>query len=83
MRRDVYDKQAIQALRTYGAHLRDARVRTEERVRGLKAELGEYGVGVEGGEGKERVMREMARVYGQMGRQMQDTKGDLDRLRRG
>lgn len=58
-------------------------MRTEEKLRVLKMELSDYGVGVEGGEAKERTMREMARVYSQMGRQMQDTKGDLDRLQRG
>lgn len=82
IRREVYDREAVQALRNYGAHLRDARVRAEERVRGLKAELAEYGVGVEGAEAKERTMREMARVWQQMGRQMSDAKGDLDRLQR-
>lgn len=83
VRRDVYDSQAIEALRNYAAHLRDAKVRAEERLRGLRTELAEYGVGVEGGEGKERMMREMARVWRDMGRQMKDTKGDLDRLQRG
>jgi hypothetical protein len=63
--------------------LRDAKVRAGERVKGLKAELGEYGVGVERGETKERTMREMARVYREMGRQMEDAKGDLARLQKG
>ncbi|KAL2687572.1 hypothetical protein Neosp_005133 [[Neocosmospora] mangrovei] len=80
VRRAVYSPEAIAALKNYGAHLRDAKNRGEERVRGLTAELGEYGVGVEGGEGKERMMREMSRVYREMGRQMEDVRGDLDRL---
>jgi hypothetical protein len=83
IRREVYSPEARQALRNYGAHLKDARMRTEEKLRVLKMELSDYGVGVEGAEAKERTMREMARVYSQMGRQMQDTKGDLDRLQRG
>ena len=58
-------------------------IRTEEKLRGLRLELSDYGVGIEGGEGKERTMREMARVWRDMGRQMKDTKGDLDRLQRG
>ncbi|KAM0419016.1 hypothetical protein ACHAPT_012067 [Fusarium lateritium] len=83
VRRAVYTPEAIAALKNYGAHLRDAKNRGEERVRGLTIELGEYGVGVEGGEGKERMMREMSRVYREMARQMEDVRGDLDRLHHG
>ena len=81
LRREVYSPEAVAALRNYTAHLKDARVRGSERVRGLLAELGEYGVGVEGGEAKEKTMREMARVHREMTRQMGDVKGDLQRLR--
>lgn len=83
LRREVYTPETIAALKRYAAHLRDARIRSEERIKGLKAELGEYGVGVDGGEGKEKVMKEMSRVYREMGRQMDDVKGDLDRLQQG
>ncbi|KAF5670304.1 hypothetical protein FDENT_11326 [Fusarium denticulatum] len=83
MRRAVYTPKAIAALKNYGAHLRDARMRGEERIRGLQAELGEYGVGVDGGETKERKMREMSRVYRDMARQMDEVKRDLDRLNQG
>lgn len=83
LRREVYSPEAVAALRGYASHLKDARTRTEERLRGLAAELGEYGVGAEGGEEKEKLMREMARVYREMGRQIKDAKVDLDRLRRG
>jgi len=69
------------ALVNYAAHLRDARVRVEERVRDLEAKLGEFGVGVEGGEGKERVLREMARVYGGMRGEVEEVRGDLERLK--
>lgn len=82
MMSQVYTPDAVRALKNYAAHLRDAKIRTEERIRGVKAELSDYGVGVEGGEGKEKMMREMGRVYRQMGRQIQETKGDLDRLQR-
>jgi arylsulfatase A-like enzyme len=58
-------------------------MRSEERVRGLAAELQDYGVGVEGGESKEKKMREMARVYRDMIRQMDDAGKDLDRLNQG
>lgn len=80
-RSDIYTSQAQTALKNYASHVRDARIRTEERVKGLTAELGEYGVGVDGS--KERKMREMARVYREMGRKMDDAKGDLERLERG
>ncbi|KAH8694814.1 hypothetical protein BGZ61DRAFT_352267 [Ilyonectria robusta] len=80
VRRDVYTPEALAALKNYAAHLRDARIRSEERIRGLKAELSEYGVGVDGGEGKQKMMKEMSRVYRDMGRQMDDVRGDLERL---
>lgn len=80
-RNEIYAPEAQTALKNYASHLRDARMRTEERVKGLMAELGEYGVGVD--EGKEKKMREMAKVYREMGRQMDDAKGDLERLQRG
>ncbi|KAF5027195.1 hypothetical protein F66182_683 [Fusarium sp. NRRL 66182] len=83
VRRAVYTPQAIAALRNYGSHLRDARIRSEERIRGLAAELEDYGVGVEGGEAKERKMREMSRVYREMTRQIDDVRNDLDRLNQG
>ncbi|QPC79791.1 hypothetical protein HYE68_010543 [Fusarium pseudograminearum] len=83
VRRAFYTPEAITALRNYGAHLRDAKMRSDERVRGLAAELGEYGVGVDGGESKEKKMREMSRVYREMTRQMDDTRRDLDRLNQG
>lgn len=80
VRRSVYSPQTVAALSNYAAHLRDAKIRGEERIRGLTAELGEYGVGVEGGENKERMMREMSRVYREMGKQMDDVGKDLERL---
>ena len=83
VRTEVYTPGMVAALKNYAVHLRDSKIRGEERIRGLYAELGEYGVGVEGGENKEKMMREMSRVYREMGRQMDDVKGDLDRLRRG
>lgn len=82
VRGEVYTPEMVAALKNYAVHLRDAKTRGEERIRGLYAELGEYGVGVEGGESKEKKMREMSRVYREMGRQMDDVQGDLDRLQR-
>lgn len=80
LRQEVYSPEAVAALRNYANHLRDAKTRGSERIRGLEAEIGEYGVGVQGGEAKEKTMREMARVYRDMARQMRDIRGDVDRL---
>lgn len=79
----MYSPEAIAALQSYASHLKDAKTRAEERLKGLIAELEEYGVGIEGKEGKAKAIQEMARVYREMGKQMEDTKEDLDRLRKG
>jgi hypothetical protein len=76
----VYPSEAVAALANYAAHLRDARMRVEEGIKVRTAELAEYGVGVEGGAQKERMMREMARVHRDMTRQLEDAKRDLERL---
>ncbi|KAK8920538.1 hypothetical protein H634G_02314 [Metarhizium anisopliae BRIP 53293] len=78
--KEMYSPEAVTALRHYLSHLKDAQVRAAERVRGLQAELGEYGVGVDKDGSKEKTMKEMARVYHEMERQMEDVKKDLDRL---
>lgn len=80
VQRDIYTPETVAALRNYTAHLSDAKIRSNERIRGLKFELAEYGVGVKGGQSKERKLREMAMAYRDMSRQMGDVKGDLDRL---
>jgi len=82
VRNVVYSTDVVKALGNYEAHLRDARMRLEQSVRDLKLELEGYGVGVEAGEGKERTMREMGRVYREMTKQMEDVKADLERLGR-
>lgn len=75
---ELYPPRATAALRSYAAHLKEAKLRVAERVRGLQAELAEYGV-----EGKAKTMREMARVYREMSSQIEDIKQDLDRLQHG
>jgi hypothetical protein len=89
-RRDTYTPEAVAALANYATHLRDAKARLNEAVHTLRGELAAYGVGVpgEGGTvegskgGKEKVMREMARVYRDMGRQVEEVRGDMERLGR-
>ncbi|KAG6042300.1 hypothetical protein E4U41_000044 [Claviceps citrina] len=82
LRKDMYSPETISALANYSSHLKDAQVRAAERLRGLQAELAEYGVGGEADSDreKEKMMREMARVYHELESQMEDVKKDLDRL---
>ena len=94
-RKEVYGPDAVRALGNYGVHLRDARVRVEESIRTLEMELAAYGVGIgvghkaEGEMGiggdmqKEKTMREVARVYRDMGRQIEEVGADLERLNAG
>lgn len=90
-RRDVYTPEVARALGNYMGHLRDARGRLGEAIRNLRAELEAYGVEGNSGQGqdegrgrktKEKTMREMARVYKEMGRQVDEVKADLERLGR-
>lgn len=78
----VYSPEVVSALRTYAAHLRDAKMRGAERVRNLQRELKEYGVDVDdgGGSAKERMMREMAKAHEEIGRQVDEVTQDLARL---
>ncbi|GKT57541.1 hypothetical protein ColTof4_09533 [Colletotrichum tofieldiae] len=80
VRREVYSPEMVAALNNYAAHLRDARMRLESTVMTLRAELEGYGVGMEGDEGKERMMREMARKKRQLERELEDANRDLARL---
>ena len=85
-RRDTYTPETARALASYASHLRDARGRLVEAVHTARGELEAYGVGGStggGGKGgKERVMREMARAYRDMERQVEEVRGDLERLGR-
>lgn len=87
-RRDTYTPEAARALANYASHLRDAKARLNEAIHTLKGELEAYGVDLDQGSagdgaqsGKEKVMREMARVYRDMNRQLEEVKRDLDRLK--
>ncbi|KAH7366878.1 hypothetical protein B0T11DRAFT_348017 [Plectosphaerella cucumerina] len=78
---DVYSPDAVQALVAYSAHLRDARAQVQEAIAAARAELEEYGVGVPGEEAKEARMREMAKAYRNMERELEEVTRDLNRLR--
>jgi hypothetical protein len=80
----VYTEQVKSALQEYVRHLRDGRERLRERRKGAERVLWGYGVGrteVEGGGEKEKVMREIARVYGEMVKELGDVGRDVERLK--
>ena len=75
---ELYDAETVTAIRNYLTHLKDARIRVAERTKGLEAELGEFGVGVD--EGKETTMRTLAQEYGRLKKEKSEVRGDLSRL---
>ncbi|KAK4236956.1 hypothetical protein C8A03DRAFT_16441 [Achaetomium macrosporum] len=75
--------EAVNALRVeleaYGVTITDS----DEVAGGAEGKRGRRGGGGgAGGKDKEKVMREMARVYRDMGRQVEEVRGDLERLGR-
>jgi hypothetical protein len=74
----VYTAEVTDALRNYTEHLRVSRSRLREREREAGMELSRYGVGRD--DNKEKVMKEVARVYGEMGKQIDEVKKDVERL---
>jgi hypothetical protein len=80
----VYTPETVEALGRYKENLRDARERLNDRKRGAERVLWGYGVGRReegGGKEKEKVMREIARVYGELEKEIRDVGRDVDRLR--
>jgi hypothetical protein len=80
----VYTEQVKSALQEYVRHLRDGRERLRERRKGAEKVLWGYGVGRTGEEGgveKEKVMKEIARVYGEMVKELRDVGRDVERLK--
>lgn len=85
LEKEIYSPDVREAMENYSRHLRDARGRVDAKVRELSIGLAGYGVGVggrEGDPGREKVFREMARVYGEMKGQVREVEGDLERLRK-
>ncbi|EDO01352.1 predicted protein [Sclerotinia sclerotiorum 1980 UF-70] len=60
--------------------LRGGRERLKERVKLKERDLWGYGVGRED-DRKERQMREIARVFGELRLEMEEVKRDVERLR--
>jgi len=86
----VYTPEVVDALGRYMENLRDGEGRLKQREKDAKMELGRYGVGRKedgregeggnGGSNKERTMREIARVYGEMVKEVEEARGDILRL---
>ncbi len=74
----IYTPEVSSALANYKEHLRDGRARLRQRQKDAERELERYGVGREG---KDKVMKEIARVYAEMGRQIREVRRDLERLK--
>lgn len=80
--RVLYSPEVDSALANYMAHLKDARMRAEERVRAAKKQLARYGVGDDDGGEKERMMLELAEERREILRQINEVTQDLTRLNR-
>jgi hypothetical protein len=76
----VYTEEVKSALGEYMRNLRDGRERLKEKKATAQRVLWGYGVGREDS-GKERTMREIARVYDEMIIEVKDVGRDVERLR--
>lgn len=79
--RAVYSDVVKDALGNYERGLKDGRERLGERERDAKRVLWGYGVGREEGSDKEKVLKEIARVYGELKREIREVERDVGRLR--
>ena len=79
----VYTTEVADALQNYMRNLRDGQERLKERERDAKRVLWGYGVGraVGGGEEKEKIMKEIAKVYGNLVHEVTEVGRDVERLR--
>jgi hypothetical protein len=84
--RMVYTDEVKGALGSYMDNLRSGRERLSERRREAERALWGYGVGRQedgGTAGKEKMMREIARVYGELGKEVREVGRDIERLKGG
>lgn len=83
VKRDVYTPEVRRALEECVNWLGNEKGRMEGEIGKGRELLNEYGVGTEGCEGdkeQEKIMREIARVYGEMEREVEVVRRDLERL---
>jgi hypothetical protein len=78
--RAVYNEQVKNALREYWRTLKDGMERLRERKDTAERILWGYGVGREDRD-KEKVMREIARVYKELQKEIAEVTRDVERLR--
>ena len=79
----VYTRDVVDALQNYMRNLKDGQDRLKERERDARRVLWGYGVGrVEGGgEEKEKIMKEIGRVYGSLIREVREVGRDVEKLK--
>ena len=75
----VYTDEVDRALENYKQYMRDGMERLRERKGDAERILWGYGIGRNGVE-KEKVMREIARVYGELRRELKAVGKDIARL---
>ncbi|KAH8599336.1 hypothetical protein B0O99DRAFT_649922 [Bisporella sp. PMI_857] len=73
----VYTPEAVDALQNYMRNLRDGQDRLRERERDAKKVLWGYGVGRDDGGEKQRIMREISRVYGDLVKEVREVGKDV------
>jgi hypothetical protein len=82
----VYTEEIKGALGSYMNNLKSGRDRLNERRREAERVLWGYGVGRQedrGMAGKEKMMREIARVYGELVKEVGEVGRDVERLKGG
>ncbi len=77
----VYTDEVKNALGEYLRHLKDARHRLRDRKKDAERTLWGYGVGREDGGGKEKVMKEISRVYSELRKEVEEVGRDVEKLR--
>jgi hypothetical protein len=77
----IYTEEVQKALANYMQHLRVEQERAREKTGDAERVLWGYGVGRDDGGGKERVMKEVARVYGKLKGEIRGVERDVGRLK--
>lgn len=75
----VYTEEVTHALENYSRELRVGKERLKERRREAEGKLWGYGIGRDSGD-KEKVLKECARVYGELGRELRGVERDVQKL---